>query len=277
MERLLDQIDNYAQRYQTLTGHRFSDASIFEIGYGARPNRLLALISLGYNAKGIDIDQPILKSNFSSFVQIYRKNGIKRLIKSLIRNLLFDRHERHCLDRVLKKRGVKLIYDESRFLIGDAGAFEFPSQRIDFIFSEDVFPHIAPKSLHSLCKNLSDAMSINGVIFINLGSYAGLPGGHLVEWYPHTLDNEHIQRKSEPWEHLRKRRLLADCYLNELRICDFVDIFKGYFDIVDIVNKEAGLGKKYLTKEIRDELSKFSEEELLSHIWTFVLRKKSGE
>lgn len=272
---LLKEIDDYAKRYKAITGRKLLDANILEIGYGARPNRLLALISLGYDARGIDLDKPILKGSFSEFLQVYRTNGIKRFCKSFVRNRLFDKHERSSLDRILQSRGGKLNIDESRFLVGDAGTFVFPPESIDFIYSEDVFEHLPPDSLHELCQNLSNAMSIDGLALISPAIYTGIAGGHLVEWYPHTLDNNN-GRQSEPWEHLRKRRYIADCYLNELRVYDFEYIFNNYFDVLDIINQDAGLGRKYLTKEIKDELSDFSEEELLSHKWTFVLRKKSA-
>jgi len=273
LEALLKEIDVYAARYKAITGRNLSDAKVLEIGYGARPNRMLALISLGYDVKGIDLDKPILKLNLSEYLKVYKKNGFKRVIKSLARGLLFDSHERAALDKVLQGRGCKLDFDESRFLVGDASTFKFQLNSIDFIYSEDVFEHIPPDAIRALCKNLSDAMSFDGLALISPAIYSGISGGHLVEWYPHTL-NKDSARQSEPWEHLRKRRYVADCYLNELRVSDFEAIFKEYFQLIDIFNQDVELGKKYLTKDIKDELYYFSEEELLSNKWTFVLRKK---
>ena len=117
-------------------------------------------------------------------------------------------------------------------------------------------------------------MSSSGLALISPVVYTGIAGGHLVEWYPHTLHSD-VKRNSEPWEHLRKRRYHADCYLNELRVQDFKELFSKYFEVVDILNMNSGLEKKYLNEQIRSELSKYSEAELLAHKWTFVLRKKS--
>jgi hypothetical protein len=270
---LLKEIDVYAEHYNAITGRNLADANILEIGYGARPNRLLALISLGYDVKGIDLDKPILKPSIAEYLKNYQKNGFKRVFKSLARSLLFDSHERAALDRVLQGRGARLNLDESRFLVGDASTFKFHANSIDFIYSEDVFEHISPDAIHALCKNLNEAMSFDGLALISPSIYSGIAGGHLVEWYPHTL-KKNSERQSEPWEHLRKRRFVADCYLNELRVSDFESIFMEYFQLIDVINRNSGLGREYLTKEIKDELSQFSEKELLSNKWTFVLRKK---
>lgn len=273
MNALLTEIDGYARRYSEMTGHKLADANVLEIGYGARPNRLIAMISLGYKAKGIDLDRPILSFGISELFKTYKSNGIKRALKSLVRSLLFDGHERRSLDRTLRKRGAMLKIDKTRFLVGDASTFTFPASSIDFLYSEDVFEHIPPPLVHALCKNLSSALSANGLALVTPAIYSGIGGGHLVEWYPHTLDTEG-HRQSEPWEHLRKRRFVADCYLNELRVGEFEKIFSDYFDVVDVINCNAGHGRGFLTQEIREELSQYSDDELLSDKWTFVLRKK---
>jgi ubiquinone/menaquinone biosynthesis C-methylase UbiE len=274
LTELLLEIDNYGITYEQITGHKLCDAKILEIGYGARPNRLILFMSLGYSIMGIDLDKPMLKTNLTDFISIYKKNGLKRFIKTFIRNIFFDRHERLALKQVLQKRDRNLLIDESKFLVGDAGSFEFPSESIDFIYSEDVFEHIPADAIHRLCDNLSRAITKDGLALFSPFVFTGISGNHLVEWYPHTL-NLNMVRSSEPWEHLRKRRFHADCYLNELRVHDFEVIFKQYFDIVNVLNINPNSGKQYLTNEIKEELAEYSEAELLSDKWVFVLRRKS--
>jgi hypothetical protein len=270
---ILDEIKIYKSKYESITKKNFSQASILEIGYGARPNRLLSLISLGYDAVGIDLDQPILKGEFSELFKIYHKNGLKRFVKSFLRHLIFDNHERRALEFVLNGQGVGLKIDKERFLVGDAGLFSFRPNSFDFIFSEDVFEHLTIQQIESLCINLGHALTDNGLVLISPCLYPGISGGHLVEWYPHTL-KQNINRLSEPWEHLRKRRYHADCYLNELRVKDYFLILGKYFIIVDVINNSPGIGADYLTPDIRKELNNFDYDELLSDKWTFVCRKK---
>ncbi|MCP4989155.1 MAG: class I SAM-dependent methyltransferase [Colwellia sp.] len=272
LELLVNEIDSYSKYYKTFTGSELIDASILEIGYGARPNRLLAFVSLQYDARGIDLDTPLLNGSLSELVGVYRKNGLKRLSKSFIRNILFDRHERSSLNSVLQRRGKKLIVDESRFLVGDASSFDFLPESVDFIYSEDVFEHIPKTDLHKLCHNLSKALSSNGLALISPSVYTGISGGHLAEWYPYTLQSA-SNRKSEPWEHLRKKRYIADCFLNKMRVEDFKELFYQYFEVIDVISNDKGIGSHFLTNVIRRELSDYTEDELLSNKWTYVLRK----
>jgi hypothetical protein len=249
---ILREIDEYRRQYESVTGLNFSDARIFEIGYGARPIRLFALTSLGLDARGIDLDKPNLTGVFGDIWQVYRTNGFWRFAKTLVRGVLFDKHERSTLDNVLKERGARLNIDSSRFLVGDAGSFRFEPESV----------------------NLSGALSKNGMALITPEVYSGISGGNLVEWYPDSLPQK-IKRKTDPWEHLRKRRARADCYLNELRVRDFTEIFSEYFEIASIINRDPDRGRGFLTDEIRAELADYSEEELLSGRWMFVLRKKN--
>jgi hypothetical protein len=271
---ILREIDEYRRQYESVTGLNFSDARIFEIGYGARPIRLFALTSLGLDARGIDLDKPNLTGVFGDIWQVYRTNGFWRFAKTLVRGVLFDKHERSTLDNVLKERGARLNIDSSRFLVGDAGSFRFEPESVDFVYSEEVFQEIPRDSLEKLCRNLSGALSKNGMALITPEVYSGISGGNLVEWYPDSLPQK-IKRKTDPWEHLRKRRARADCYLNELRVRDFTEIFSEYFEIASIINRDPDRGRGFLTDEIRAELADYSEEELLSGRWMFVLRKKN--
>ena len=59
-EAMLNEIDTYAEDLNKYSNVDLKKARILEIGYGARPNKLIAMISLGYNAFGIDLDRPLL-------------------------------------------------------------------------------------------------------------------------------------------------------------------------------------------------------------------------
>lgn len=270
---LLMEIDEYVRWYAQFSGCDLKNARMLEVGYGARPNRLIAFSSLGYAIEGIDLDRPVLNGTPAEFLEIYRKNGAKRLLKSLVRNKLFDSHERSALERALLSRRSEMRIETHRFLVGDATTYNFGVNSIDFVYSVDVFEHIPEEALSRLCKNLRAAMSDGAIAFITPDVFTGIAGGHLVEWYAQTLDSNEA-RRTEPWEHLRKNRVQADCYLNKMRVDDYKEMFARYFDIVDVINRYPGTGRRFLTKAIRDELSKYSEDELLSSKWTFVLRKR---
>lgn len=270
---LLAEIDGYRQLYERHTGRRFDDASIFEIGYGARPLRLIALISLGLNARGIDLDAPMLDGSMRELLRILKNNGAARFIKSAVRTKLFDAHERRALGRTLARRGARLVIEPGRFLVGDIANAAIAPCSVDFFYSEDVFEHIPREALDVVCAGIARALAPGGVASIAPAVYSGIAGGHLVEWYPYTLGDTG-ERRSQPWEHLRRRRFVADCHLNEVRVHEFRTLFERHFQVAAVNNLQPGLGRPHLTDAVRAELAGYTEEELLSHKWQFVLRKK---
>lgn len=276
LDTVLLELDGYRALYERTTGRRFRDARIFEIGYGARPLRLMALISLGHDARGIDLDAPMLQRSASDLWRVLRTNGPARFLKSSVRSLVFDAHERRTLARVLARRGAALRIERDRFLVGDVATASLPAGSVDFLYSEDVFEHIPRESLPAVCEGIARALAPGGVAVISPAVFTGISGGHLVEWYPHTFDKE-VDRRSEAWEHLRKRRFVADCFLNELRVDEFRQLFERHFSVDAVDSLDAGRGRQFLTPEIRAELSAYDETELLADKWRFVLRKRGGE
>lgn len=271
MRAVLRRVDEYQALYERETGRRFADARVLEIGYGARPLRLMVLTSLGIRAQGVDLDQPVISGSIAEFGNILRRNGPKRLAKTLVRHLLFDRQERAALDRALGERGHRLRIERQAFIVGDAAAMSMDEGSVDFLYSEDVFEHIEPGGIETLAGRMAGWLSDGGLAVVVPSVFTGISGGHLPEWYPHT-HSKAIERRSEPWEHLRKRRHVADCYLNELRIKDYRRIFSKYFDVIAEVNEDVGTGSSFLTDDIRAELTSYSEQELLVNRYAFVMR-----
>ena len=105
--------------------------------------------------------------------------------------------------------------------------------------------------------------------------FTGICGGHHLEWYEHTLDRDDA-RETEPWEHLRRDRLPANSYLNRLQRRDYRALFAAHFDILEETEKRPGLGKRFMTPEVRAELAAYPDEELYSNAVMFVLRRKAG-
>ena len=60
LDRLFEDIEGFGSKFESLTGRSFAEANVLEIGFGARPLRLIALMSMGINIRGIDLDRPML-------------------------------------------------------------------------------------------------------------------------------------------------------------------------------------------------------------------------
>ncbi len=273
-------VAEYSEIYAQHSGNDLSKARILEIGFGARPLRLFWLTSLGFNVTGIDLDRPVLRGSFSEFRDMLRKNGAQRVLKSAVRHFLFDRSEWKALDAVLKGRGLGgLKIEEQRFIIGDASSVDFRDLApagFDFVYSEDVFEHVPKDALENLIKNLSRALAPGGCALFSPHVYSSISGGHLTEWYPHIAlarSAGDTSCRSEPWEHLRKCRFKANTYLNKLRLADYREMLGRHFEIVSEIHTNTGVGVKFLTDEIRAELSDYTEEELLVDNVRFVCRR----
>jgi hypothetical protein len=272
---LLSQLEDYRAIYENLTGRSLDSARIFEIGYGQRPLKLEALISMGLDASGIDLDMPMLHFSLSKLYAISQENGLERALKTGVRSILFDGKERADLNRSLQLRGYNLRIDPSRFFVGNAASFTPSGGTIDLVYSEDVFEHIPREQLKILVEHLATQLSPHGLALIRPNIFTGITGSHLLEWYAGQVDRE-IPRSSEPWEHLRKRRFTANTYLNEMTRADYRALFGTYFDILEERVQLPDLGRKWLTPELKEELAAWNDEELFSNRVLFVLRRKSA-
>lgn len=181
---LWENILEYEQGFLNFTGKELKNAKLLEVGYGARPYRLLTLLSMGMDVRGVDLDAPMLRGAPGEFLRILRKNGLQRLVKSFVRFFLFDWKQRSDLRRELKKRGVALRIPSANgneFIVENASSVEMDRQiskaSLDFVYSEDVFEHIPAESLPKLVENIAAWLKPQGVAFIRPNIFTGITGG----------------------------------------------------------------------------------------------------
>jgi SAM-dependent methyltransferase len=274
MSWIFSDFEEYNELLLKYSNNTLESSRVLEIGFGARPLRFIALMSLGVDVCGVDLDVPILRGTLSEFIEIYRKNGIERVLKTAVRFTCFDIIERHTLAIALKKYGKELVTYEDRFLVADAARIEICDRSLDLIISEDVFEHIHLSSVKVLVPKMARWLRPNGLALIRPNIFTGITGGHLAEWFPHTLNDKSRSRKSEPWEHLRKKRYQANTCLNQLMRVDYRDLFGSSFYILEERVREPHLGREFLTPEVASELSSYGEDELFSNRVLFVLKPK---
>jgi hypothetical protein len=250
-----------------------SDARIFEIGFGVRAYHLRALLALGADAWGVDAEVPLLTGALSEYGAIVRRNGWERFLKTVIRHAIFDRRKESEFAHAVEHKGVTLAPpDVHRFLWGDAAACE-PPGKFDLIYSIAVFEHMTRQAIEKLVPRMATWLQPAGVAVIRPDVFTGLHGGHLREWDEETLHTK-MQRRSEPWEHLRKKRYVANTTLNEMARSEYEDIFNRHFHILEIIEGPRGHAPEWLTPEVRMELSDYSEQDLLDATPTFVMRPR---
>ena len=194
----------------------------------------------------------------------------------MLRFALFDWKERRNLDKSLRKLGMELKIEPHRLIVADAAELDIPAHSLDFIYSEDVFEHIPVETLRLLVAKMARWLKPSGVALIRPNVFTGIVGGHLAEWFPNIVSDHDRRRRSEPWEHLRKRRFRPNTYLNELSRASYRELFGARFEILEERVRSFELGREYLTPEVAKELSRWPEEELFSNQTLFILRPIAG-
>jgi Methyltransferase domain len=207
---LFEDAEEYRELLNKHSGMNLQSARVFEIGYGRRPDRLLALVSQGIDALGVDICAPLLELTPGEILKTFRLNGLQSAIRSLARYLLFDVVRRHQFAKELFRRGYRLRIEGHRFLVQDISTLELPERCFDMIFSEDVFEHIPEEDLHIILPKLSRWLKPSGICLIRPDIFTGVWGGHLCERL-YSGDGRH--EVIEPWEHLRKKRFRPTVYV----------------------------------------------------------------
>jgi hypothetical protein len=270
---------SYEQLYTAATGRRLLDAKVLELGFGQRPFRLMLLQSLGCEARGIDLDQPLYRISAGAVAHLFGSNGLRRAAKSLIRSAVFDRIEyRRLAAHIRRRHGHPLRFDASAMIVGDLvdpAAWRSAGAAFDFIYSEDVFEHIPRDALPQVLALLSDALGENAIAVISPMIFTGISGGHDIDWYPHRVDGTDTARPPA-WGHLTGEAAPGDTYLNRMTRGEFRALFGERFEILSEQPLMPELGRRHLTDERRRKLAAFDEDELFSNKVRFVLRNKAG-
>jgi hypothetical protein len=253
-----------------------ADAQVLEIGYGPRPYRMLALRAMGVDVRGIDAEKPVLRMRPAALLETYRRNGLERTTKTLIRRLLFDWRENQAFRRALRDRRLPApVIEEDRLLTGDATQMELPAGRLDLIYSEDVFEHLELEGMRRLLPRMAQWLGSNGIAVIRPNIFTGITGGHLVEWNRRSLlVGYRRKRRTRPWEHLLVDPFYTNTYLNRLTRADFRTAFSQHFEILAEEVALPNLGREFLTREIRELLAEYDDDELFSNEVRFVLRPR---
>lgn len=270
---LLDEVtayDTYAKRFLQSP---ILDCPILEIGFGTRPYRLLALHAAGCDVLGVDLDMPALRVR--DLASVWQANGWERALKSAVRLFIFDIAENRQLRRLFTSANAKtVLWPRERLIVANAADPLFWSNHpgpYDFIFSEDVLEHIPRAELDRVLAEISAHLTDEGIALMRPMIWTGIQGGHHVEFYGYRPGRS---VRVPPWDHLRERTVPANTYLNELTRREYVAMFKQYFDILEDRECDPELGRDLLTPELRSELRRFDEYELLSNRVSFVLRRR---
>ncbi len=190
---------------------------ILEIGCGQRAQSTLALHSLGASVVGIDLEP--VGPGWRKYPGILRMGSPARLLKTMVRELFFDRAYYRALERAL---GVPLRFEGLKLLRASATALPFADDSFDAVISRAVFEHLpdVPASVAEVNRVLKP----KGLARIFVHLYPSLSGGHHLDWQgpgPQT------QSSVPAWDHILDNTQPVAIYLNRLRKLDYLRAFKS--------------------------------------------------
>lgn len=233
-------------------------AAILEIGAGQQPI-LLTYFSVQNQAVGIDADVLPLQGRLADYVQMWRRNGSLRTLKTVIRKGLgVDAKVR----RELKEQLAAEELPAPSVFQMDAAAMSFPDQSFDAIYSRAVFEHLSDP--RSVLREVRRVLKPGGALVILLHLYTSDSGCH---------DSRILagQRDHIPyWAHLRPKHQHAVCentYLNRLRLAEWLEVFSSELPgcIVKPLNDADNATRDALVPiRAAGELSSHTDEELLT-------------
>ncbi len=270
---LEQQCANYEDAVSRYGNFSLVDAKIFEIGCGQRPYRLFYFYAKGFNIRAIDLDFIFIGISLRTLISTFYYNGFERLVKTVVRTVLFDRRDYKEFAKYLSEVAGR-HFNWPMHLIATGSAADqnlWPKHEIDFVYSEDVFEHIPITDLPIICRQIQSRLSRRGIAWIKPLIFTGIQGGHSVDWY--SLDKGRA-RSCPPWDHLRENRYPSNTFLNKLTRNDYRALFSQYFEILEEIDIQKDLGKEFMTTELRNKLSNFTDEDLYSNGVVFILKPK---
>jgi len=210
----------------------------------------------GYFAVGIDRTYTGFGSPWTRALNAYSADGTlsaaKEFAVALRRERRFERH----LSTITNLPQL----NEPRLLIADGSALPFRDESFDALVTHAVLEHV--DDITNVVKEMSRVLRSGGFTWHAVHLFTALSGGHHGFWSTPAKVTGPI--KVPPWDQLRKRAFAVPVYLNALRRDDYLEAFRDNFELV-VAQDEFELGaNRFLTPEIRSELSNYSDQELLT-------------
>jgi SAM-dependent methyltransferase len=248
----------HAAFYERLSAEEgpLAGRQVLDVGCGKSYWLSLCIAADGAHAIGVDTEQVENRRDLAKYRHIMKANGIERTLRTAVWDSLFARGYYRELERAV---GRHLPHDAVELHVYDGVHLPLPDASIDLVVSHEVFEHVA--DVPAVLSELARVLRPDGRIYIYIHSFTSLSGGHHIAWkHPDTKPS----RVVAPWDHLRARKHVdIPSWLNGLREHDYRAMFEKVFEIDEwrVVAEE---GRALLTDDIRQELSQFSERELLS-------------
>jgi 2-polyprenyl-3-methyl-5-hydroxy-6-metoxy-1,4-benzoquinol methylase len=116
-----------------------SQARILDLGCGQNAMQTVLFHADGASVTGIDIEVPSLNMSWPSFVKTVKTNGLERALKSVARNILFDKK---VFIKLTEHYHKPISFRDLDLRVMDAKKTVFPGDHFDFIFLSGCSEHV---------------------------------------------------------------------------------------------------------------------------------------
>lgn len=258
--------DEAITRVRDAYGVRWDRQALLEVGCGQRCTWSLAF-GVSNTVTAVDLDVVPQRFSLATYGSMLRSNGPYRVAKTLGRKMLgIDRRQTAALAKAV--RGP-LVWPSTHRM--DAEDLQFPDNSFDGVFSFAVFEHIADpqKAMREVCRVLKKG----GAAYIVLELFTSIAGAH----DPRLWNS----RQAMPsWAHLRPNHaasVIPNVYINRVRLAEYQQMAGAEFADVCLYKEERGTAKylNELSTQERDELSEYTDEELVTQDLVILGRKRA--
>jgi len=241
------------------TGLRLEKLKMLEIGTGQLP-RQIAYFAAKNDVIGIDLDVVPTGLEIGKYFQVLRRNGAKRLVKTVGRKALgYDRK----FDTEFRRQLGGAGRVKPKLIQMDATKMQFPDDSFDFVYSFDVFEHLPDPE--AVLNQVVRVLKPGGVSFTYLHPYTSDSGCH-------DLRINSGQRGDLPfWPHLRAAhsdKVHSFAYLNRLRLAEWEFVFERAMpstDISTVLEPDLEVRNALVPLRHAEELSEYTDDELVTY------------
>jgi len=266
-DALLKRHAELCETYQRWRGSTITSATVLDLGCGQLAAQAALFAGAGANTTAVDIELPSYRLSIRQLFRIWRANGPERAAKSVVRHFLFDRP----FVARLRSTGDHIpCWEKVRFRRMNASALDFDSESFDFVYSDWAFEHIA--DVAGALSAVRRVLRPGGIFTGRIHLFPSLSGGHNLEWhYPDVK----MQRRSEPWDHLRSNQFPVNVYVNRLRLEDYRRLLTARLTVQS--ERITYEGETFLTPLIEAELANrgYGHDDLLATVLD-VVATRSG-
>ncbi|MCP4903314.1 MAG: methyltransferase domain-containing protein [bacterium] len=237
---------------------------VLDVGCGKMTWLTLLLHSCGAQVTGIDTEWVKPGFSLSKYWSMLRTNGLERALRTLVWDSMYARPYYTELKRVCP---FQLLFEGIDARAMSVVDLDFPDATFDLVVSHEVFEHLP--NVDAALDELRRVMKPEAVTYIYTHSFTSISGGHHIAWkYPESEPSATVP----PWDHLRDNRFPdIPSWVNGWREHQYRGAFERHFEVLDWI-PTGNEGSALLTPEIRDELSQYTEHELLNKGFISVAR-----